>query len=78
MVGTLTFSAFKMSKAGLKGQLNTGAILDLCGRFTGDQREALFENYNAFNRGPPRAVIALMMLHDLQSRPLGSTGTHEC
>jgi hypothetical protein len=65
-VGGLMFSEFSMARAGLSGQLDTEKILDICNRSTGATREALFENYNAFNRGPPRAVIALMMFNDLR------------
>jgi len=66
VIGTSKFGAFRMAKTGLSGQLNTAAILNLCDRFSGLSRDALFETYNAFNRGPTRTVVALLMLHDLR------------
>lgn len=67
MVGSSRFSAFRMAKTGLAGSLDTAKIREICGRSHGNLREALFENYNAFNRGPQRSVIALMMLNDLRN-----------
>lgn len=62
------FSAFSMSKAGLSGQLDTEKILLLINRETGQLKNALFENYSAFNRGPARSVLALMMFHNLRNQ----------
>jgi len=31
-------------------------------------KKQLLEHYNAFNRGPPRPIIGLLMIHDLRRR----------
>lgn len=66
-VGSFRFSAFSMSTAGLSGNLDTPKILSLIGRASGAEQGALYENYSAFNRGPMRSVLSLMMLHDLRN-----------
>lgn len=68
-VGPSIFSAFDKKKAlgNRKGNLNTGDIIEIINREDGATRDALFENYNAFNRGPRRSIIALMMIHDLRT-----------
>jgi hypothetical protein len=64
----LTFSAFELARTKTKErQLNTKVILNLIGRQSGRINKALFENYSAFDRGPLRSIIALMMLNDLRS-----------
>jgi hypothetical protein len=65
--GTFTFSAFRLkAKTGLTGSLDTQKIVDLMNR-ADRYTEELFNNYSAFNRGPHRSVLSLMMLHDLRS-----------
>lgn len=62
-----SFSAFEMKSTGVGSKLDTKALLRIINEnFSGSQREALFENYNAFNRGPQRSVISLLMIHDLR------------
>lgn len=66
-VGSFKFSGFRINATGLSGQLNTEKILQVINRTSGVARHALFENYNAFNRGPPRSVLSLLMWHDLRN-----------
>ena len=49
--------------------LNTDVLVSMMNRSpgSGDIRKALFENYNAFNRGPQRAVLSLLMHYDLRN-----------
>jgi hypothetical protein len=63
-VGKLTFSAFRIATTGAT-KLSTQSILPVFGRDS-SHRDSLLENYNAFNRGPQRSVIALMMFSDLR------------
>lgn len=60
-------TAFRMSKTGQHGQLDTKKLVNVIDQFEGNKKRALFENYNAFNRGPPRAVLSLLMHHDLRN-----------
>ena len=60
------FSKFNRSAALGGAQLNTASIRQLIASKPDPKREALFENYNAFNRGPHRSIISVMMLHDLR------------
>ena len=65
--GGQKFSKFDFKKANTASiRLDTSAILELVNRQGGKRRDALFENYSAFNRGPQRSIIALMMLADLR------------
>jgi hypothetical protein len=49
--------------------LNTDAFVSMINLSPrgGGVRKALFENYNAFNRGPSRAVLSLLMHYDLRN-----------
>lgn len=49
--------------------LNTDAFVSMINLSprSGGVRKALFENYNAFNRGPSRAVLSLLMHYDLRN-----------
>lgn len=66
--GGHSFSAFQLSRAHSgAARLDTAAVIQIInGGFSGQQRAALLENYNAFNRGPQRSVISLLMLHDIR------------
>jgi len=68
VVGTSRFSAFSKSKATTSKQLDTNSVLEITANASAGLRRALFENFSAFNRGPQRSVIFLMMLHDLRHR----------
>jgi hypothetical protein len=63
-----TFSGFKMVKADVGSKLKTELIIALMSKETEPARTALFENFNAFNRGPHRSIISLMMLYDLHRK----------
>jgi len=69
-VNKCKFSAFKMSNTGKNGtqhsKLKTETVLDIIKRLT-SVHLPLFKNYSAFNRGPQRSVISLMMLNDLRN-----------
>ena len=62
------FSAFKLLKAGVGSKLNTESVLALISKEPEPSRTALFENFSAFNRGPPRSIISLVMLRDLRRK----------
>jgi len=62
-----SFSSFRRTRATALPHWNTEAVREAITREGGAVRNALFENYNAFNRGPQRSVMALMMLHDLRN-----------
>lgn len=62
------FTSFKLAKAGVGGKLNTESIIALINKEPEPTRTALFENYNAFNRGPLRSIISLAMLRDLRRK----------
>jgi hypothetical protein len=64
----LKFSAFKMAKAGVGPKLNTESVIAIINAEPDPSRTALFENYNAFNRGPHRSIISLIMLRDLRRK----------
>lgn len=65
-IGSHEFSAFELVKAGVGSKLKTEAILKIIEKASTGYRKALFENYSAFNRGPQRSIIFLLMLHDLR------------
>lgn len=63
------FSAFRLAKkANVGTKLNTESVIALINKETEPTRTALFENYNAFNRGPQRSIISLLMLRDLRRK----------
>ena len=64
----LKFSAFRMARTGVGSKLNTNSVLQIIDAERDPTRRALFENYNAFNRGPARSIISLMMLRDLRRK----------
>jgi hypothetical protein len=64
-VGSLTVSAFRPKKVGVSGQLDTEKLLGIFGNLGSKHEEFLFDHYGAFDRGPGRSVLGLMMLHDL-------------
>ena len=66
-VGTLTFSGFDIGSTRTKTKLDTEVVLEIMGRETGRVKEALFNNCSAFNRGPQRSIISLMMFNDLRA-----------
>jgi hypothetical protein len=67
-VGNHSFSRFELSKVGAGTKLKTEVVLTMVEKASAGYRKALFENYSAFNRGPARSIIFLMMLHDLRHR----------
>jgi hypothetical protein len=64
----LAFSTFDLRRGGFGNRLDTdyfsALVKDSPSRFT----DPLFRNYGAFNRGPQRSVIFLLMLSDLRHR----------
>lgn len=66
-IDNFKFSAFRVSKTGAK-KVDTSTAIKIVESESGKLRDALFENYSAFNRGPQRSIIALMMIDDLRSR----------
>lgn len=54
-----------MKKAGLEGMLNTEKLVSLFGALPNAQRQSLEEALSAFNRGPNRTIIAILMINDL-------------
>ena len=66
-IGSMSFSAFSMASAGVKGSIDTQKIRAIIGRRVGSSGRALSENYNAFNRGPARSIISLLMIDDLRA-----------
>lgn len=73
-VGGSSYSQFELLR--LKQQigqqfknLNTNALVSMMNLApkNDDVRKSLFENYNAFNRGPQRAVLSLLMHYDLRN-----------
>lgn len=65
-VGNHSYSAFSRQLAGFAGNLATPVILQLISATGGPHQAALLACYNAFNRGPQRTVIALLMIDDLR------------
>lgn len=64
----LKFSAFRMARTGVGRKLKTESVLAIIDAERDPTRRALFENYNAFNRGPHRSIISLMMIRDLRRK----------
>ncbi|MBN8995870.1 MAG: hypothetical protein J0H94_11645 [Rhizobiales bacterium] len=67
-VGAAKFSSFNRAAALHGGKLNTANVRAFYAAQPPPTRRALTENYNAFNRGTHRPILALMMLHDLRRR----------
>lgn len=65
--GNLKFSAFELSTANMGTSLDTKVVLGIIAAASGRLKDALFENFSAFNRGPQRSIIALMMFNDLRN-----------
>lgn len=61
----MSFSAFQRKQAGVK-KLDTAGLMTLFKRFGKQHETALMDHYSAFNRGPPRSVLGLMMFDDLR------------
>ncbi|MGY2340225.1 hypothetical protein ACW9HW_13450 [Pseudomonas sp. SDO5532_S415] len=73
-VGGFSYSRFELLKAKQKiglqfKNLNTSVLVSMMNLApkNDDIRKSLFENYNAFNRGPQRAVLSLLMHYDLRN-----------
>lgn len=67
-VGLHNYSAFQLSKAKAGTKLKTAVILKMIDDAPQASRRALFDNYSAFDRGPQRSIIFLMMLDDLRGK----------
>lgn|GEM_PF-1900493 len=66
------YSKFELSNAKQETnedfkRLDTSALIKIINTAPKKLRQSLYENYNAFNRGPPRAVMSLLMHHDLRN-----------
>ena len=68
IIGNHRFSAFELPKVGAGRKLKTDVVLKIIEQASASYRKALFENYSAFDRGPQRSIIFLLMLHDLRCR----------
>lgn len=67
-IGRLEVSKFNASADGVAGPFNTERLMHLFDRCVDPElRRSLFEVYNAFNKGPPRTILFLLMLADLKS-----------
>lgn len=73
-LGAATYSGFKLDLlrqgTGFSGRnLNTEAVLSLLhsAPVHNGVRTALYDNYSAFNRGPARSVLSLLMHYDLRN-----------
>jgi len=67
IVGRHSYSAFDLSKAKSGSKLKTEVVLNIIRKAPEKDERALFENYSAFDRGPQRSIIFLMMLDDLRN-----------
>jgi hypothetical protein len=74
VLGDASYSRFRLGKINeLSGtdfrNLNTPALMTLIEHTSqrNKVRTALYNNYSAFNRGPPRAILSLLMHHDLRT-----------
>lgn len=65
-VGTITLSRFNLASTGATGTLNQTKFLASLNSLTTQQRADLIGLFGAFNRGPQRSVLAIMMIHDLR------------
>lgn len=62
-----TYGAFNLKSVGGFRVLDTAALVAMMDSAPrGRVHAALYDNYSAFNRGPPRAVLSLLMHHDLR------------
>jgi hypothetical protein len=66
-VGSLSLSAFRPEKAGFSGGLDTEKLLAAYRQLSSKYEQPLIELYNAFNRGPSRSVLAVIMIEDLRT-----------
>lgn len=46
--------------------LNTEVLLTAINNVSANVRKALYDNYSAFNRGPGRSILSILMHHDLR------------
>lgn len=67
-VGRNEYSSFKRSRFPGSGQLSNSDIRLFFDECPAELRESLSNNWSAFNRGPQRSVISLMMLDDLRKK----------
>lgn len=61
-----SYAEFSMVKAGLTGVLDTAKLLRIFDSLPSADRDVLYQLYSAFNRGPPRAILAILMHRDLR------------
>jgi hypothetical protein len=66
-VGSMSLSAFRRSKAGFSGGLDKEKLHAAYRGLSQKHERPLIELYNAFNRGPARSVLAIMMIGDLRT-----------
>ena len=66
-VGSLELSAFRTKKASITGSLDQDKLLSAYRRLSQKHETPLTELYNAFNRGPARSVLGIMMIDDLRN-----------
>ena len=62
------FSSFSLSKTNAGSKLKTSVILKIIEDANQKSKRALFDNYSAFDRGPQRSIISLMMFNDLRNQ----------
>ena len=62
------FSKFNLSKVNAGNKLKTEVVTKIMNNASSRLRDPLYKNYSAFNRGPQRSIISLMMLHDLRKK----------
>ena len=67
MVETQTFTTFSMPEWASKRKISNEFTNELVDKFPSQLRPSFRKNWGAFNRGPHRSIIALMMLHDLRA-----------
>jgi hypothetical protein len=65
-IGTSEFSSFQRSRFPGTGRLSNESIRTWLDGINGVEREIFASNWGAFNRGPQRSVISLLMHHDLR------------
>ncbi|PRC94395.1 hypothetical protein [Solimicrobium silvestre] len=72
-LGSSSYSRFELNNVRISTgnnfrNLNTDALVALIEQAPrGRVRTALYDNYSAFNRGPGRAILSLLMHHDLRT-----------
>ena len=67
-VGEHIYSGFVLAKAEAGRRLDNIAISKIINNAHPGSRRALSDNHSAFDRGPQRSIIFLMMLHDLRNQ----------